>query len=228
MPHVQNGILDLIWEAGAMAKLVMLLLTVASVFSWAIIYAKWRLMKTALSENASFLEIFWHGKDVEEIFSKSEKFGNSPVAIVFQAGFKELKKLNASEKRLDDPAVDNISRALARASSSEVASLERHLGWLASTASAAPFVGLFGTVWGIMNSFQSIGATGAANLAVVAPGISEALITTATGIAAAIPAVIAYNHFSNQIRRIAVDIECFSQDFLNIVQRSMMGGKRGG
>ncbi|MGZ3688950.1 MAG: MotA/TolQ/ExbB proton channel family protein, partial [Bdellovibrionota bacterium] len=107
-----------------------------------------------------------------------------------------------------------------------IASLERNVGWLATTASAAPFVGLFGTVWGIMNSFQNIGATGAASLAVVAPGISEALITTATGIGAAIPAVVAYNFFAGQIKRIAVDMDTFSHDFINIVQRSVLTGGR--
>src|SRR5690606_16030692 len=103
---------------------------------------------------------------------------------------------------------------------------EKHLSWLATTASAAPFVGLFGTVWGIMSSFMSIGATGAANLAVVAPGIAEALIATAAGLAAAIPAVVAYNHFVNQIKRVVVDMDCFTQDFLNMIQRSLMAGRK--
>ena len=149
------------------------------------------------------------------------------MATVFKSGVKELKKVNSGEGETDNSGkVDNIYRALLRSSTSEVAALESHLGWLATTASAAPFVGLFGTVWGIMNSFQSIGASGAANLATVGPGISEALITTATGIAAAIPAVVAYNHFAGQIKRLAVDMECFSQDFINIIQRSMGRRKR--
>src|SRR5262249_47311160 len=144
-----------------------------------------------------FLNVFWHGKNIEEIFAKSEKFPASPVATVFKAGVKELKKVNSSDSDADSAGkIDNIHRALLRSSTAEVAALETSLGWLATTASAAPFIGLFGTVWGIMNSFQSIGATGAANLATVGPGISEALITTATGIAAAIPAVVAYNHFT--------------------------------
>ena len=148
----------------------------------------------------------------------------SPVAAVFKSGVKELKKVAPGEGA---DGIDNVHRALVRASNSEIAGFERHVGWLATTASAAPFVGLFGTVWGIMNSFQNIGATGAANLAVVAPGISEALITTATGIGAAIPAVIAYNHFAGQIKRLSVDMECFTQDFLNIIQRSIIGTRKG-
>lgn len=223
----QNGIFDLISHSGPMAKFVLLLLMSASVLSWAIIFFKWKLLKQAQLENAQFLNMFWNGKSIEEIFLKSEKYDQSPVANVFRSGVKELKKLTGADGRaVDEGGVHNVSRALSRASQNEMSALEKHVSWLATTASAAPFVGLFGTVWGIMNSFQSIGATGAASLAVVAPGISEALITTATGIGAAIPAVIGYNMFSNQIRKVAIDMDCFAQDFLNIVQRSALGTKK--
>jgi len=223
-----GGVLDLIAESGPVAKCVLLLLLSASIFCWAIILLKWRSLSRAASQNQKFLNVFWHGKNIEEIFAKSEKFPSSPVATVFKSGVKELKKVNSGESSDPDNAgkIENVSRALMRSSTSEVAALETHLGWLATTASAAPFIGLFGTVWGIMNSFQSIGANGAADLATVGPGISEALITTATGIAAAIPAVVAYNHFAGQIKRLAVDMECFSQDFINIIQRSLTSGKR--
>ena len=228
-PHVAgNGIFDLINDAGPMAKMVLLLLLSASVLCWAIIFTKWRFLRRAAQENTKFLNIFWHGKNIDEIFAKSEKFQSSPVAAVFKSGVKELKKINvAGDASARPETVDNIYRSLIRASNTEVSNLERHIGWLATTASAAPFVGLFGTVWGIMNAFQNIGATGAANLAVVAPGISEALITTATGIGAAIPAVIAYNHFAGLIKRHAVDMESFSQDFMNIVQRSVLTPRKG-
>jgi biopolymer transport protein TolQ len=223
---VQTGVLDLISQSGFVAKMVLLVLLGASVMSWAIIVMKYRILKAAADENTRFLNVFWHGKSIEEIFSKTERYQRSPVASVFKSGVKELKKLSGGEiKPLESSGVDNVSRALVRASTAEVAGLERHVSWLATVASAAPFIGLFGTVWGIMNSFQSIGATGAANLAIVAPGISEALITTATGIGAAIPAVIAYNSFANSIKRLAVDMDCFAQDFLNIVQRSSGGRK---
>ncbi len=221
--------MDLLVQAGPMAKLVLLLLFFASLISWAIIFTKWRTLKKARGQNTKFLNIFWNSKSIEEIFTKSEKFPRSPIALVFQSGFRELKKLagGGDIKSADGLELQNISRALARASNSEVTVLERQIGWLATTASASPFVGLFGTVWGIMNSFQNIGVTGAANLAIVAPGISEALITTAAGIGAAIPAVIAYNYFIGQIRRITVDMDSFSQDFLNIVQRSILGARKG-
>lgn len=218
------GILDLVAEAGLMAKFVLLALFASSVFCWALILTKARTLRKASIEDAKFLSIFWNGKSIEDIFTKTEKFPNSPVASVFKSGFKELKKLNSAEiKGMDDNGVGNISRALMRASYAEIASLEKNVGWLATTASAAPFVGLFGTVWGIMNSFQSIGASGAASLAVVAPGISEALVATAAGIGAAIPAVVAYNHFASKIKRLAVDMDCFAQDFLNIIQRNLSG-----
>ena len=225
----QTGIFNLVADAGPMAKLVLLLLLGASVMCWTVIFTKWRSLSRAINENAAFLNAFWNGKNLDEILIRSEKFPSSPVASVFKSGVKELKKLSTDElSSAGTEKVDNVQRALIRASNTEIAALEKHVGWLATTASAAPFVGLFGTVWGIMNSFQSIGASGAANLAVVAPGISEALITTATGIGAAIPAVIAYNHFAGQIKRVSVDMECFSQDFMNIIQRSVLTGGRKG
>jgi biopolymer transport protein TolQ len=225
---IQTGVFSLIWESGLVVKLVLLLLSMASVFCWAIIFTKWRSLKKATEENQSFLDLFWHSKSIDDILARSDEFLRSPIAAIFKSGVKELRKVSgAKTSSLDEAGVQNISRALMRASTAEIAGLEKHVGWLASTASAAPFVGLFGTVWGIMNSFQNIGATGAANLAIVAPGISEALIATATGLAAAIPAVIAYNHFAGQIKRLAVDMDCFNQDFLNIVQRSTLNGPKG-
>jgi biopolymer transport protein TolQ len=219
----QTGILGLIADSGPVAKIVLIVLSGASVYCWAIIFTKWRTMKRAAFENAEFLNIFWHGKSLDEVLTKSDKYASSPMAAVFKSGVQELRKIAPNEDALNAPgSVDNIQRALIRRSTAEIASLEKHIGWLATTASAAPFVGLFGTVWGIMNAFQNIGASGAANLAVVAPGISEALITTATGIAAAIPAVVAYNHFGGLIRKMAVEMEGFSQDFINIVQRNVM------
>ena len=199
---------------------------------WAIILTKWKSLTDVQKQNASFIKMFWNGKNFDEIVTKCDQFPTSPAAQVFKNGVKELRKFSSSESShtISAPTdkLENIYRALLRTATGEITTLEKHLGWLATTASAAPFVGLFGTVWGIMNSFQSIGATGSANLAAVAPGISEALITTATGIGAAIPAVIAYNLFSGQIKRIAVDVDCFSQDFMNIIQRNLLTQKKGG
>jgi biopolymer transport protein TolQ len=216
---------NLILSAGPVGKFVLLVLLAQSLFSWTIIFAKWRTFKVVLQENARFLNDFWNAASIEDIFVKSDQYQESTVATTFKSGVKELKKIMAQPEIEADQndshlALDNVSRSLARTSTAEIATLEKNIGWLATTASAAPFIGLFGTVWGIMDAFQKIGASGSANLAVVAPGISEALIATAFGIGAAIPAVIAYNHFSTQIRRIAIDMDGFSQDFLNIVQRS--------
>lgn len=214
----------LISDAGAVGKTVLLLLFIASAVCWAIIYVKRKTLKRALNQNVDFLNIFWHGKSIDDVYARTDQFPNSPIAAVFKSGFSELKKLSPSSVKSDpETSLNNIQRSLLRASNNEIAGFEKHLIWLATTASAAPFVGLFGTVWGIMTAFQNIGAQGSANLAVVAPGISEALITTATGIAAAIPAVIAYNYFGSQIKRATIEIENFSQDFLNIVQRSFKG-----
>ncbi|MGK5084041.1 protein TolQ [Bdellovibrionota bacterium FG-1] len=222
-----TGILEMIIQSSPVAKVVLLVLLIASIFCWAIIFSKWRALSTSLKQNENFLNVFWHGKNIEEIFAKSEKFPCSPVAAVFKNGVKELKKVTAAEATIQgNDRVDNVYRALLRSSTSEIAALENHLGWLGTTASAAPFIGLFGTVWGILESFRSIGVSGAANLAVVGPSISEALITTAVGIGAAIPAVVAYNYFTGQIRKLAVEMECFSHDFINIVQRSTPGSRK--
>jgi biopolymer transport protein TolQ len=222
---LQTSPIDLILQSGLMAKLVLLCLLAASVFSWTVILMKHKKLKSAQKESAAFLNTFWHGQDLEEISTKSEQYRNSPVASVFKAGFKELKKLSQIETKTEQflsDGMNNISRALNRTTMSEVSELEKAVGFLATIGSATPFIGLFGTVWGIMNSFQGIGATGSANLAAVAPGISEALITTAAGLGAAIPAVIAYNYFVGKIKTLAIEMDTFSQDFLNIVQRSMI------
>ena len=215
---LQNGIFDLISQSGPVGKMVLAILVIASIFSWALIFSKLRLLKKASWENTEFLNVFWNSRSMDEVLIKSERFDRSPVARIFKNGARELKKLSDSSQG-DPKSMDNVGRALSRSANSEIADLERNVSWLATTASATPFIGLFGTVWGIMTSFQSIGASGAANLAIVAPGISEALITTAMGIAAAVPAVIAYNHILVKIKRIAIDMDCFAQDFLNIVHR---------
>lgn len=217
---LQNNAFDLITQSGPVAKLVLLVLLSASIFSWALIFMKLTLLKNVAREDAQFLEAFWEESGtMDDALRKSEKFERSAVARIFKNGARELRRVSETKPADSAASVEIVQRALARASNFEVAELERHVSWLATIASATPFIGLFGTVWGIMNSFQSIGATGAANLAVVAPGISEALITTAMGIAAAVPAVVAYNQIVVRIRRVSVDLDGFSQDFLNIIQR---------
>jgi biopolymer transport protein TolQ len=227
MTPVNTDVWSLVGQATNTVKFVLLVLVFASVFSWAVIFAKNRTIRRMNRENRRFLETFWASRSLENMSTRVSQFVGSSVANVFKSGFQELQKLPPpSRGPLPAGALDNVSRALARASSTEVAELERHVGWLATIANSSPFIGLFGTVWGIMSSFQGISARGSASLAVVAPGISEALVATATGLAAAIPAVVAYNHFVGQIRRAAVDMDVFSQDFLNLVQQSYLGTGR--
>ena len=219
---------NLIAEASPLVKLILILLACSSVVCWAIIFTKIKMVKTAREENDSFLEHFWSSKALEEINDRIDNFPDSPIAKVFKAGYRELRKLPAQDRTAEGmPEVSNIQRALNRTHALEIDEFEKYVDWLASTASAAPFVGLFGTVWGIMNSFQNIGAMGSASLAVVAPGISEALIATAVGLAAAIPAAIFYNYLINKIKRMSLDIESFSQEFLNMVQRSLLTTPKG-
>lgn len=224
---VKTGVWDLIWAASPLVQLVMLGLLLMSALCWGIVAIKLRRLKIANRQNHDFMNTFKKSRSFDDIYARLNEYEHSNVAVVFKSGYRELQKLSAVDNRKHDlTEIQNIDRALGRATVTEITSLESHLTWLASTASAAPFIGLFGTVWGIMNSFQEIGATGSANLAVVAPGISEALIATAIGLAAAIPAAIFYNMFINRIKHITVDMDAFSQDFLNIVQRGMMSGSK--
>ncbi|NDG83511.1 MAG: protein TolQ [Proteobacteria bacterium] len=219
---------NLIAESGAFVKLILLLLLAASIMTWAIIWLKARTLKTAAAKNHEFTATFWNSAGLDEIFENLARFEGSPIANVFRSGYIELKKLPIEGASTDGAAeIANLTRALNRAHGIEVDGLEKYVDWLASTASAAPFVGLFGTVWGIMSSFQSIGAMGSASLAVVAPGISEALISTAVGLAAAIPAAIAYNMIVNRTRKISLEIENFSQEFVNMIQRSLLHSRKG-
>jgi biopolymer transport protein TolQ len=196
---------------------------------WAIIFAKLTQIRTTTKQDRSFLDLFWQGKNLDEVFDRIDRFPRSPIATVFSAGYKELSRIRSGDSAyggVPGLGIENVQRALTRTAAEQVALLEKYVSWLATTASAAPFVGLFGTVWGIMDSFHKIGLTGSASLAVVAPGISEALIATAVGLAAAIPAVVAYNHFVAKIRHASVEIETFSHDLLNIVQQGLVRSAR--
>jgi biopolymer transport protein TolQ len=220
--------ISLIGKATVVAKIVLLILALMTIVALALIVSKYLQFKRANEENRQFLNVFWNEKNVEEAFAKSERFGKSPIAAVFKSGAREIKKLNASRGgagawHVDEHGITNVSRALTRTSSTEVAALEKYLSILAICASGGPFIGLFGTVWGIMVSFQEIGAQGSASLATVAPGISEALIATALGLVVGIPALVAYNSFAARIKLQSTDMDGFSQDFLNIVQRGAHG-----
>ncbi|NQU03439.1 MAG: protein TolQ [Syntrophaceae bacterium] len=223
----------MILNAGPMVQFVLILLIFFSVISWAIILVKYRTIRRSKRENDMFLDIYMRSNKLSLIFPESKKFRNSTIAEVFRAGYTELGKIARMKKdtppggdvaddglwSLEMRGLDNVERALNRACDSESSKLESALGFLATTGSASPFIGLFGTVWGIMNAFRGIGIKGSATLAVVAPGISEALIATAAGLAAAIPAVIFYNYYLNKIKTISVETDSFASEFLNIVER---------
>ncbi|MBI5966352.1 MAG: protein TolQ [Deltaproteobacteria bacterium] len=232
----RGSVVELVLYSGPVVKIVLIILLFFSILSWAIIFSKLHLIKRAEKESRAFLRIFWEGKQLSNIYADSKKLRYSPTAEVFRAGYVELNKLSQamsnpeSPRKLGDPTslnielsgVDNISRAMRQATTSELTKLERALGFLATTGSTTPFIGLFGTVWGIMDAFRGIGVRGSATLAVVAPGISEALIATAAGLAAAIPAVVAYNYYINRIKVLSAEMENFSAELLNIVKRHFL------
>lgn len=222
MPNAENSLslLDLILHADLIVKLVMLFLFGMSVASWAIILLKRQLLLQAQKQNELFLNGFWGGWTLSEAFTKTTEYPLSPIAKSFKVGVAELRRWEESPAKANkDGRSITLVRALKKSNMQEISNLEASISWLAATASAAPFIGLFGTVWGIMNSFQAIGSAGSANLAVVAPGISEALIATCIGLAAAIPASICYNYLMTKLRAQAQMLESFNQDFLNMLQR---------
>ena len=205
---------DLVWESGPVAKVVLAILLLFSIFSWAIIVQKWGLLNKARAQSARFIRAFRKANRLQDISAVAEQFKPSPLVAVFEGGFDELKKQGGVRN------VTNVQRAMQIASSEELTRLERRLPWLAVTASVTPFIGLFGTVWGIIDAFHGLGTAGAATLRAVAPGISEALITTAAGLFAAIPAVIAYNILLNQIREFGSRMDDFSLEMMNNVERA--------
>ncbi len=216
-------IISMVANAGLMVQLVLALLFIFSVASWAIIVIKYRYLRRAYKESVVFIDYFWKTRIFSAAFAKSKRLDCSPLARVFRIGYAELKNLGPpsghAEGGFSGAGLDNVKRALRRAINTEVTIMTQMVPFLATTGNTTPFIGLFGTVWGIMNSFHGIGQRGSASLAVVAPGISEALIATAAGLAVAIPAVIAFNYFMHRIRILETELQSFSSDFLNIVER---------
>jgi biopolymer transport protein TolQ len=231
--------IHMFFGASLMVQLVLLVLIFFSITSWSIIIIKSRYIRRAYRESAQFTEFFWKSRDFSDAFTKAKQLQGSPVARLFRIGYLELKRLSQSGIGMAAKAdasqgpslsakmlgTDNIKRALRRSSSREVTQLTQMVPFLATTGNTAPFIGLFGTVIGIMNSFHGIGLRGSASLAVVAPGISEALFATAVGLFVAIPAVIAYNTLANKIRVIDSELKSFAADFLNIVERDILSNK---
>ncbi|MBF0228283.1 MAG: MotA/TolQ/ExbB proton channel family protein [Desulfamplus sp.] len=240
-----TDIFHMMISAGPVVKAVMLLLLFFSITSWAIIFIKYRYIRKAYKDSVDFTDIFWQCRNLADAFTKAKVLKTSPVARVFITGYMEVKKFdavttdsNTSSKTSSTSihtkstqesirtlpsynVMSSVQRALKRAISSEIRRLSQLVTFLATAGNTAPFIGLFGTVWGILNTFQSIGMTKSASLAVVAPGIAEALVATAAGLGVAIPAVIAYNYFTDRIRVLDSELQSFVADLLNIIERDL-------
>lgn len=228
---VNTSSIDAIAQASPVVQLTLLILIVLSVFCWAIAYSKFMTFKKIKLADELFLAKFWKVSSLDSLFEDIDQYKESSIARVFKDAYLEMKKISESpllstsdgEKPVLS-GLDNLERVLNKSSEQEISALESKLTVLATTGSTGPFIGLFGTVWGIMGSFHKIGQTGTASLAVVAPGISEALIATAIGLATAIPAVVLYNNFISQVRKQEIALNNFSADFLNIVKRNFFKG----
>jgi biopolymer transport protein TolQ len=203
---MKESVFSVIIHAGVVVKIVLLILLFFSVMSWAIIFFKQRYFSKANNESEQFLRAYRANRDPKNLFRSTKNLALSPIANVFKSVYSDGANRDKSE----------VKRLLRRYETLESVKLEKYLNFLATTGSTSPFIGLFGTVWGIMNSFHGIGTAGSASLAVVAPGIAEALIATAVGLAAAIPAVIAYNYYLSMARKMIVEMEDFSEDLLEL------------
>lgn len=229
-----GGVLGLVARSSFPSQVVLTVLVVFSVLSWAIILLKLRQFRSVETQTSSFIDVFRQSTKFSEVQSVCKSLAKSPLAAVFQAGYVELNaQLRQPDESFDLPqppietttrrslkSINALDRALLRASTTEVTKLEHRVPFLATTASITPFIGLLGTVWGIIIAFQGIGETGSTNLAVVAPGIAEALVATAAGLFAAIPAVYFYNHLTQRVKLMASAMDDFSLEFLNIAERN--------
>ncbi len=226
-----GDIFQMFLHTGLIVKIVLLVLILFSIVSWAIIFMKWRFFRNARHETDYFLDIFWDTSDMAKVYRESGELLFTPIAHLFRAGYAELmrmKKIQSvpasreGEQSIKNGLSDYVERALKRTAIQQGGRLDKALSFLATTGNTAPFIGLFGTVWGIMESFRGIGMRGSASLAVVAPGISEALIATAMGLFAAIPAVVAFNYFNNKASELRSEMDTFSADFLSLVVRQLI------
>jgi biopolymer transport protein TolQ len=220
LSNSSSSLLDLILRASPVAKVVLLILLLFSIASWAIIFAKARVTKTAGRQTAQFLQAFESSSRWAELHASSARLAGSPLTAIFLAANDELQK----QSRLN---LEAVQRVMQSAAISETTKLEKSLGWLASTASAAPFIGLFGTVVGIIIAFHGLSQAATASIQAVAPGIAEALVATAAGIAAAVPAVLAYNHYLNRIKILAAEMDSFTLRLLNFIEREAAASAEG-
>jgi biopolymer transport protein TolQ len=217
------SIWNLIMTADPVVKAVMAILMGFSVFSWAIIIQRYSKISRASQQSSAFLDFFWSTASLEEANNAVSRYPDSPIATTFAAGYRELLRLGEVETSSGSGprggGTDNVGRALRRAASQSITQLEKNISFLASCGSAAPFIGLFGTVWGILRAFQQIGVSGSTSIAEIGPHIAEALIATAVGLFAAIPAVMFFNYFATKLKVLATEITNFNYDFLNLVER---------
>ncbi len=215
---LQYSVWDMVSRANPLPTAVLVLLLIFSVVSWAIIFSKWVTFGRARNSNARFLRAFRKSVGLNAVAVAAEQFRPCPLAAVFDFGYEEVTRQIKSRGTVKNLVV--LERTLQLGLSEEIAKLERHMNWLATTATVTPFIGLFGTVWGIIDAFQGLGLAGSASLRAVAPGITEALVATAMGLAAAIPAAIFYNYYGQVIREIGARMEDFSLEFLNVSERN--------
>ena len=216
VPEIRGNVLDLLVQTGPVAKVVLLLLLAFSILSWAIIYVKYKRLKQLRAQSEQFLRAFRKAHRLSDFNIAMENFPPHPLKAVFESGYREVcAQVGNPGGPVHNPAA--VTRALQIASSQQLSELEQNLSWLATTGAVSPFVGLFGTVWGIMDAFLGLGS-GAASLRAVGPGIAEALIATAAGLFVAIPAVIAYNQFLSKVRELGVSMDNFSLEFLNAAE----------
>ena len=215
------SVLSLVTGASVLVQLVMAGLVLASIFSWYYIFIKFFTFKRAALQTDKFEKEFWAGGDLNELFQRAINARDSSGSLerIFEAGFREFTKLRKQSGQNISVVMDGTRRAMRATYQREMENLESHLSFLASVGSVSPYVGLFGTVWGIMNSFRSLANAGQATLGSVAPGLAEALIATAMGLFAAIPAVVAYNRFAEDVNRLATRFDSFTEEFSNILQR---------
>jgi len=230
-PPPQMEFWHLIWGSGWVVRLVLLILVGCSIGCWGIAMAKALEMRRAAQQSLQFIDIFWDAKNLATIQTSSTDLKDSPVAHVFRAGYQELQRLTRGKREEEQQqppdfgGTENVQRAMMKARTQEVTRLERGLTFLATTSSTAPFIGLFGTVWGIMTAFIGLSSATSSSIQAVAPGIAEALIATAVGLAAAIPAVVMHNRFARQVRVLTADMDTFMSEFLNIAERHFLSKK---
>jgi len=221
------AILSMMLNASLPVQLVLLLLVLASVTSWTMIFRKWFVFKLAEREAERFEQKFWSGGNVGQMYTElsRDEAKQTGMASVFVEGFREYKRLTSQSNIEPMDILEGVQRSMRVALSREINYLETHLSFLATVGSTSPYVGLFGTVWGIMNSFRSLGSIAQPTIAHVAPGIAEALVATAIGLFAAIPAVIAYNRYANNVERLVARYEIFMEEFASILQRQAFAAR---